>query len=135
MAIFIPAPTLDETGWATAPTDKADALLSDAFEANASQTYLYKGRITSIQKIIEQSANDMIALVNNLKNALEVYLNRYYLNSSVEVSYKADAKDESNITITIYCIVTEQDNTQYSLGRLLEVADSKITKIMRINNG
>ena len=73
--------------------------------------------------------------INNLKNALEVYLNRYYLNSSVEVSYKADAKDESNITITIYCIVTEQDNTQYSLGRLLEVADSKITKIMRINNG
>ena len=135
MATIIPAPTLDETGWATAPTDKADAVLSDAFEANASQTYLYKGRITSIQKVIEQSANDMIALVNNLKNALEVYLNRYYLNSSVDVSYKTALEDESNITITIYCIVTEQDNTQYSLGRLLEVADSKITKIMRINNG
>ena len=135
MATIIPAPTLDETGWATAPTDKADAVLSDAFEANASQTYLYKGRITSIQKVIEKSANDMIALVNNLKNALEVYLNRYYLNSSVDVSYKTALEDESNITITIYCIVTEQDGTQYSLGRLLEIADSKITKIMRINNG
>jgi len=133
--MIIPAPTLDETGWATAPVDKADALLSDVFEANASQTYLYPGTITSIQKVIEQSGSDMHLLTTNLKNALELYLNRYYLNSSVEVSYKVDQTQQSNITITIYCLVIETDGTQHNLGRLLYIADSKITKIMKLNNG
>ena len=129
----IPVPVLAPAGWITSPAEKADSLLTYCFETNYSQTYLYLGKITSIQYIIEQNAGDINSLVINLRNSLEVFFGRYYDSVIVDVTYTVDKNDISNITLRLNCLVTD-NGVQYSLGRLLTVSGSKISKVINLNN-
>ena len=130
----VPVPSLSLLGWVDAAAQKADLLISHIFEADKSQTYIYGKQVTSLQWIIEEYGSDILTVCRELRSAIESYLNRYYDTALVEVtSNDSPTLNTSSITLNLYCKVTE-GGQEYSFGKLLEITDSKIAKIMNFNN-
>ena len=135
MAI-VPVPSLSLAGWVTSPAEKADLLFSHFYASDKSQTFLYGDNVSNIQWLIEQSAHDIVGLVENMERELTRYLGAYYSAVSVEVTSdetQGTAMD-NRVTIRLWCSVTENDGTTYSFGKLLPIVDSKIQKIVNWNN-
>jgi hypothetical protein len=130
----IPCPTLTLSGWVTASAEKADYLIAHFFEADAAQSYLYNGNISSLQYIVEQYSNNIVALTQQLRTALEQYLGRYYDNCVVEVTSNDNATNTTgSITLSLYVRVSDDGQT-YSFGKLLQISNNKISKIIDMNN-
>lgn len=133
MAI-IPVPTLSLAGWVTSPSEKADALISHFYASEKSQTYLYGNSVTNLQWIIEQHSGDITNLVAALREALQNYLRKYYEAAIVEVTSNDNPSNfNGEITLSIYCQVTEEGKI-YSIGKLLNISNNKIGKIIALNN-
>ncbi len=127
-------PTLSTSGWVGEISEKADRLTSYYFVSEHSQTNLYRDAVTSLPYQIQQFGHDEFELRQGVQGALSQYLNNYF--DSVEVSAdtsRPNPEDPNRITLTVSIIVT-QDGVQYSLGRLIEVVNSKILNIIDINN-
>lgn len=124
------------TGWTSSLNEKADGILSHFFEADAFQSNLYMGNISSLQYLIQQYNNDIVQLIGNARRALEQYLGRYYP-QGVIVTMSSNGTDPSftggELDLTISATVTEGD-VQYSFGYLVSAENSIINKIARINN-
>jgi hypothetical protein len=132
---LIPVPTLSAGGFITAPSDKADMLLSHFFESEKSQTALYGDGVSSLQWILEQYGHDISTVTNQIRSVLEGYLSKYYTSAIVTVSSnESTVIPSTSITLTIHASVVEEGVT-YSIGKLIETSNSKITKITKINNG
>lgn len=127
----IPVPTLTTAGWVTAPADKADALMSHFFEAEKSQTFLYGSNVSSLQSLVEQYGNNPTNMTQELRSALEDYLGRYYTGAIVNINIYDDGTPRYELRV--YVQVTE-DGKQYSFGKLLQVNNSKIQKVVSLNN-
>ena len=128
---IIPVPSLSVAGWVTAPADKASLLMSHFFEAEKSQTLLYGDKVTSLPWLVQQYGHNIIAMTQQLRTSLEVYLARYYEGASVEVTPKDDGG--TRYELQVYIQVT-QNGKPYSVGKLLQVNNSKIQKIISLNN-
>lgn len=130
-----PVPSLGGTGWVTEIAERADKLTSYFFISDYSQSTLYEGNITSLPWLIQQFGQDETALVRETREALQVYFGRYFEQVQVDVSTQVD-DSEAPGTINMRIDVTVYENGQkYSLGRLVSSLDSKITKIITLNNG
>ena len=130
-----PLPSLSSLGWITDSGNKADMLLAHFFESEKSQTFLYGSNVSSLQFIIQQFAGSIDNMLANIKSTLETYLGRYYDLVSATVSSDAATTDQSgSVTITIRCRVSECGNT-FDVAKSISVVNSKITKIININNG
>jgi hypothetical protein len=127
----IPVPSLSSAGWVTAPADKADLIMAHFFEAEKSQTFLYGDNVTSLQWLVEQFGNNPTSMTQELRDALNVYLNRYYTGVIVNINVVDDGTPRYELRVFIQ--VTE-DGKQYSFGKLLQVTNSKISKIISLNN-
>lgn len=129
-------PMFSTTGWTASLNEKADALLSHFFEADAFQSNLYMGNISSLQYLIQQYNSDIVKLLSNIRQTLEQYLTRYYP-EGVVVQATSNGTDPSFtagvLDVTITASVTE-GGLQYSFGYLVSAENSIISKIARINN-
>lgn len=128
----IPVPSLSTAGWVTTPSDKADLLFSHFFEAEKSQTYLYGQNVSSLPYLVEQNGNNVASMVQALRLTLQRYLQAYYTGVQVDINVVEDATPRYELQV--YASVVE-DGKQYSFGKLLQVANSKISKIIDLNNG
>lgn len=136
MADIIPAATLSMSGWVRAPAEKADALLSDCFVADKSQTTVYGDNVTSIQWLIQRYGSAPSEAAVQIRTALERYLGRYYPDGlSVEVRHDDTPANLTGIITLVIDVVFTEGSSRYSLGRELQTRDSKILKIAKINNG
>lgn len=135
MGQLIPVPTLSPAGWVTSPAEKADTLLSHLFLSLKSQSFVYGNNVSSIQGVIEQYGHDITVVTQQMGLLAEAYLRRYY---DVAIATVTNNNNATNLTssaeISIHVQVTENGIT-YSLGKLLQISNSKITKIITINNG
>lgn len=130
----IPVPSLSASGWVEDIAEKADRLISYYFVSEDSQSTMYKGNITSLTKEIQEFGNDELELRRVVREHVERFLSRYFDIATVKVSTDKPAPADPNRTnITLDVIVT-QDNVQYSLGRLIQTNNGKITQIADINN-
>lgn len=135
MSSKICVPLLSSQGWITDPGAKADILLSHFFESNKSQSLIYGKNVSSLQWIIQRYSGSISDMVKELTYALENYLGRYYVASVVTViSDDNTANLNTQVTLTLHCDVIE-DGITYSIGKLLQISDSKLSKITTINNG
>ncbi len=131
----IPVPVLSPAGWVTEPSAKADALTSHIFEADFSQSFIYNGKVTSLQYLIEQYGDNMIKLTQEVQSALEAYFGRYYDSATAEVTNNDNSANTGTaVTLYIYVGVTENGNS-YSIGKEVSINNSKVTSIADINNG
>lgn len=128
-------PSLDQQGWVSSSSSIADFIFSHFFVSDYSQTQLYLGEVTSFPWILVQNQNDMIQAASATRVALSRYFSRYFNNVAVEVSQGPDPTNPSKVQFTIYVSFTDGEGKDYVLGKLLEVMESKISKVININNG
>lgn len=132
----IPAiPTLSEDGWVTNPIKIADYLFSYFFTSEYSQTYLFNNKIASLPYIIQDTQGDLNRLSGDVTNWLKLLFSNYFVNINIEANTTQDPKNPNNYQLTILVEFTDADGKSYSLGRLLEVNDLIVQKIIKQNNG
>lgn len=122
-------PSLSANGWLTEISEKADALMAYYITSEHSQTYLYKGRITSLPHHIQKNGSEPTRLESTVENDLGDYFRRHFEDVEITVSAKpVSDKEPNNINLTIDCIVVE-GGERYSLGREIKVEDDRIVNI------
>lgn len=132
----VPVPMFASSGWTTSLNEKADGILSQFFEADAFQSELYAGNVSSMQYLVQQYNNDPVQMVTNTKSTLEKLLGRYYP-EGILVDVTSTATNPSWVgsqyDVKITAQVTENGVVQ-SFGYLVSAENSIINKIARINN-
>ena len=128
-------PTLSDDGWVNASIKTADYLLSSFFISDFSQTYIYHGNVSSLPYIIQANQGDILKTCGETRNVLETYFSRYFNNVVVEVTEVPNKEDPTAVGLGIYIKFTDTDNKEHILGKILEIANTSIKKIIDINNG
>ncbi len=131
--MITPVPALSQSNWVTNTTEKADLLLSHFFESDKAQSYIYGSSIANLQGLIEKYGHNADELCSKMQDTLEIYLKKYYPAVVVNVSHTVDKQKPSEIILKLYCRAAEE-NKEIIFGKLLRVADTKIAKIMSLNN-
>jgi hypothetical protein len=131
-----PVPSLSSIGWIRDAVSKADTLLSHFYVSDKRQTALYGNNVSNIQGVLQRSGHDIVALTQELRLELTKYLERYY--DTVNVDVRAQEITEEGVktgkyTLRIYCMATE-DGQQYSFGKLLQISNSKLINVFKLNN-
>jgi hypothetical protein len=136
MSIVIPVPSLSTLGWVTDPVNKMDLLLSHFYLSDYNQTYLYKGNVSSLPRIIEEFGTEINEVIRALQQTTQSYLSSYYDSVNVEVSSASDLLTDPRIAVDLTLTIGVRDNgTQTVFGRLLQSTNSKIDRIITLNNG
>lgn len=134
MSSKVVIPSLSEDHWASGSIKVADILLSHFFLSDYSQTYLYPGMVSSLPWILQETQNDMARTLTLAQSTLSNYFNKHFNNVVVEVSEVENKTNPSKAQISLYIQFTDNDKKEYVIGKLLEIADTKITKIINQNN-
>lgn len=130
-----PVPSLSDRGWLKGPSEKVDQLLSYFFQADVSQSYLYRGTVNSAQALIEQYGNDTGQLCTQVQSALEAFLSAYFDSSTVVVtSSDQDPTNVSNaVTLTIAAKVV-QNGVAMSINAAFQNVNSKFIRLTNYMN-
>lgn len=128
-------PSLSEDGWVKSSVKIADKLLCDWFESDFSQSYLYSGLISSLPYIIQNKQGNVAATADEVRLNLTAYFRRYFNDVVVESTDNTSADNPSKGSITLYIKFTDSEGSEYVIGRLFEIADMAVTKIIDLNNG
>lgn len=133
MPVYVP--TLSKAGWSTGIAERIDYLLSDFFTSEYSQSYLFNGSISSITYLIQRYQGNIPGLIEATRTTLEDYFGGYFDNVLIDVTSDAGSIENpsSSVSLTIFCQVTE-NGKQYSAAKLIQTIDSKIQKIVNLNN-
>lgn len=128
---IIPVPSLSVRGWVTAIPEKADLLFSHFYESDSSQSYIYGTNISNMQKLVESFGHEPDLLCENIRSTLLLYLGRYYPSVTTDVIQKTSVDNKVTITIAIDVV---EEGKKYSFSRLLMLTNSKIEKVIKLNN-
>lgn len=128
-------PSLSEDGWVSSSTKVADYLFSHFFISDYSQTYVYDKQVSSMPWIIQKNQGDMTQTLSDMQATLSIYFSRYFNNVVVEAKDITDANFPSKGIISLYIKFTDQENKDQVFGKLLEISNMTISKIVAINNG
>lgn len=135
----VAVPTLSSRGWVRSAAEKADYLLAHFFESDHFQTYLYGDSVASLPYLVEQHGGDPMKLCSELQQVVQAYLSRYFDNAQVEVTsdddpaYNLNPNPNSAVALRMWASVL-QDGKEYSVARLIETANSKLVKVVNLNN-
>lgn len=128
-------PTLSASGWLTEISEKADSLMAYYLLSEYSQSYLYYKHILSLPYHIRMYGNKPNQLKNIVESELTEYFKRYFkdveLTAIVDIP---DVNDPNRINLMIDCMFYD-NGEKYSLGREVNIENSKIKKVFDKNNG
>jgi len=127
-------PTLSPEGWVQSTAEQADYLISHFFTSLYSQTHIYPKNVSSFQWVIQDAQGDMEKTSSTLKSVLSLYFGRYFDNVDVQVTYEQLPVDTSQVNVTLYVSFTDKSGKDFILGKTIELLNSKISKIISINN-
>ena len=123
------------SSWLNDIAEKADSLLAFYLVSEESQSYVYKGSVSSLPSDIAMTTGDISELPTLVKNTLGAMCSRYFDKSDITVNInEPDPTQPTRQLLTIDITVYEND-VMYSLGRLIELVDGKTSTITDINNG
>lgn len=127
-------PTLSPEGWVQSTAEQADYLFAHFFVSEYSQTHLYKSNVSSFQYIIQNTQGRITDTVSKTISTLTSYFSRYYDNVVADASYLEDPVNSGKVTLNIYVSFTDKTGKDFVLGKATEVVNSKVIKIININN-
>lgn len=128
-----PIPTLN--GWITDLALKADYLLACFFVSEASQSYVYRGRIASLPAIVQEYGNDPLQMQNQTKTRLAQFLEGAFDQVEVDCQVKTvNTKLSGRMDVNVTCQITDNGVTQ-SLGYLAKLQNGVTVEIINLNNG
>lgn len=132
----IPVPTLSTQGWVTDLSGKLDMLLSHFFLSDFNQTQLYPGMVTSLPEIIQRCGGQATQARDLIQKALTAYFTRYYPSVQVDVSPTTDQDTDPSLSVELLIQIAINDGDQVgTFARLVKSKDSKLSEIMKLNNG
>lgn len=117
-----PYPSIDG-GYITDPSKKLDCLMSDFFEAEHSQSYLFFTQVTSFPYILQQYQSDPNEIINQLRLRLRPYLLRYFDDVDVECAI-SDNDTTTSYSIRLYVEVQQDGATPVNLVSRIKVSDN-----------
>lgn len=112
------------------PGKKLDCLLSDFFEAEYSQSYLFHGSISSLPWILQQYQDDTALTASTIRNQLLVYLGLYFDSVEVETGVEETAS-LTGYNIRVFVQVTQGDQT-VTLYNRLKISGTKLEESIKI---
>jgi hypothetical protein len=127
-------PALSQDGWVTSTAQKADYLISHFFLSEYSQSLLYAGNVASFQWIIQNNQGDMLKTNSTLRETLRIYFSRYFSEVVVESNYVETPENSGRVRITLYVSFKDHEGKEFVLSRLVEILDTKIEKVLKLNN-
>lgn len=129
-----PVPTLSFDGWVKSSAAKGDYMFAHFYESEKSQTVLYGQNISSMQALIQENQGDMTRTCQAIREALSIYYGRYFVNVEAEVQVDPGSLNTTAVTLNIYVSFTDVEGKTYTLASLVEILDSKIKKVTKLNN-
>lgn len=127
-------PSLSTEGWITSTPSIADALISHFFVSEYSQTLLYPGQVASFPWIIQNNQNDMVSTVRQMKAVLLAYFSRYFTDVVIDLTQKEVPPDSGRVQLDLFMKFKDADSKEFVLARVVEVVESKINRVLKINN-
>ena len=125
--------TLGPDGWVTSPMKKFEYAIGHFFASDYSQTHLFKGYISSLPWVVQETQGNMLKFCSLLEKTLTSYLNTMFKNvvvEATEVSTDTQFKGEAQL----YVQVTDYDGTDLNLGKILRTENGLIREIVDIVN-
>lgn len=128
-------PSLSEDAWVTGGAKQGDYLFSNFMIVDKSQTYLYDGLISSFPWIVANNKGDIPGTLSAVRTTLSTYFGRYFHDVVVDVSDSTAKETPSTVQLSIYISYMDKNNKQYVLGKMIQMQDTIVKKIININNG
>lgn len=125
----IPYPSLD-SGYIYDPGKKLDALMSDFYEAEHAQSYLFRGSITSLPYILQQYPDNSDEVINKIRTYLRAYLLKYFDDVIVETSEDGGVSATS-YNIRLYIKVYQGIQTVELYNRL-KISGTKLEESLKV---
>ncbi len=136
MATVIPVPTLSTQGFVRDLSGKLDTLLAHFFLSDYNETQLYPGAVTSLPELIQRCGGDAVQAVPLIKDALQAYLGPYYPSLQLDVSPRTPLDIDPSIKVELLITIAIRDGDSIgSFKRLVLAEDSKLSSIIKLNNG
>lgn len=123
--LIIPYPSIDK-GFLYSARDKLDCIISDFYESEYSQSYLFHGSISSFPYILQQHADSPEDVVNSLQSTLRTLLLKYFDDCQVEASI-IPSESQTSYDIRLMLEV-RQGETNIRLGDIMKIRDSRFNK-------
>lgn len=127
-------PALSTDGWVSNTPAIADYLISHFFVSEYSQTALYPTNVASFPWIIQNNQGDMLNTTRQMRTTLERYFGRYFTDTVVDIAYKEVPEFSGRIQLDLFMKFKDSDGKEFVLSRVVEIVDSKISKVLKINN-
>jgi len=132
MTIVLPA--LSEDGWVDYPAKQIDYLFSHFFLSDYSQTYIYKDQVSSFAKVIQDNQGDPSKIARMLSLTLNNYFGHYFPVAESDCTAKEHPDNPNQYELYLYMRIVDHSGKEYSLGRMLNVKDSKIENVITLSN-
>ena len=131
----VQVPSLSASGWVGNISEKLDKLVGYFFVSDYSQSHLYRGNIASLPFIIKMATENQSLLISETTKVLTNLLKSYFDRVQVDVTATAeDPNKPGELTLQVDAEVT-QDGVKYSVGKQLQIINSKVVAIFDANNG
>lgn len=128
-------PTMGIKGWINATSDVADYVVACFLSANPSQTVLFREETTSLPYLLKIYANRPNELEIQLQDHLDKKLKAAFgYESYANVTLDNDIDDDTKYTINFTGFIVT-DSKSYTLGWMVQIQNSRVVKIAKINNG
>lgn len=122
-------PTLTTTGWVNDVVNKAVTLFDYFLASDHSQTEFFPDRVSSLPWLVQQHGHAPRVLASSTQTQLQRFYGRYFDQAFVEVNANDNNNMEGRYNLQIN-VAVEQDGKRHSLGRLIEVGESRILKVV-----
>lgn len=97
-------PTFTLSGWSTDISVIVDDILANAFASNADQSYIYEGRVFSVQKTINDAMPDVLLTIERLEEGFKRSLEAVLDTVVVKITH-ADSNSETGADAGVRLIV------------------------------
>ena len=127
--------SLNPKGYISSVTEKLDALLTDFYSAEYSQSTLYKGNVASIQWIFQHKRNDPSGTADLIQRTLTTYLGRYFHEVFVSCTQATDKSTDNRAAVRLAITVKSQTGETATVYNIVKMLNSKFIQVIKENNG
>lgn len=119
-----------DTGLIHDPGKKLDCLITDFYEAEYGQSYIFYGSVSSLPWLLQQNQDDPTGAAREIRNQLEIYLGRYFDLVEVEVAPQ-ESDSTTKYDLMLYIGVTDEGR-KVTLYQQLKIAGTKLEQSIEI---
>lgn len=128
----IKLPLLSSKAYPKTPSETLDMLLAHALASDYSQSEYFHGKVTSIAYIVATKGRRPVALFQSMRQALELYLEKFYV--ALEVSVKEMAipglnPDGNRYGLEIAITALDSEGQRVNLAKGYQVGDGMLSEL------